>query len=361
MKIINLERSHKKTVILEAKEVILQGKLIIYPTETCYGAGVDATNPKAVNRLLQYKGGRKGKPISIAVADQKMAYQYVKTNPTAENIFNKLLPGPITIVCQGRHKVDPRIESANGTLGIRIPDYPLILEIIKNLGKPITATSANISSGKTPYSIKDILKNIPQSRTKLIDLVIDAGKLPFNPPSVVIDTTQDQPEIIRQGKIDFSKFKTISIISNSEKETRELAKNLLEQNLHLLKNSCLIFALQGELGTGKTQFTKGIGQTLGIKKTITSPTFTFVHEYPFALNEFKGKLYHLDTWRIQSPKEFLQLGITTMLKPKTVIVVEWIEKGRKILERVIANKPVKIIWLGFEHLGENQRRITFTK
>jgi len=359
MKILFLERAPEKQLIEQAVKTLEAGGLIIYPTETCYGIGADALDPKAIDKLLKYKGGRKGKPISIAVANQKMAKQYTKINPTAQNIFHNLLPGPITVVCEGKHKVDPRLESQSGTLGIRIPDYPLILKIIKTFGKPITATSANISSGKAPYSIKNILDNLPGSRKRLISLVIDAGVLPSNPPSTVIDTTQDQPKILRQGKINFSRLRTRSVISNSTRETKQLAEQMIKKQSKYLKDKCLIFALQGELGVGKTQFAKGIGKALAITKTIKSPTFIIIHEHPFKFKKIKGIFYHIDAWRLRNPNELLELGIKQMIKPGNIIAIEWIEKGKKILKKHAPKFLAKIIYLDFQHLAKNKRRIKF--
>lgn len=360
MKVLLLKRTSKKQLIKQAVKTLKAGGLIIYPTETCYGIGADALNSKAVDKLLKYKGGRKGKPVSVAIANQKMAKQYIKINPTAENIFQNLLPGPITVVCEGKHKVDPRLESQIGTLGIRIPDYPLVLNIIETFGKPITTTSANISSGKTPYSIKDILNNLPNSRKKLVSLIINAGVLPSNPPSAVIDTTQDQPKILRQGKIDFSQLQAQSIISHSTRETKQLAERMTKKQLKCLKNKCLIFALQGELGTGKTQFAKGIGKALGITQTIKSPTFTIIHEYPFRFKKTKGVFYHIDAWRLRNSNELLELGIKQMIKPGNIMAIEWIEKGKKLLREHAPKDLVKTIYLNFQHLSKNQRKIKFT-
>ena len=357
MIILKLNNTLKRKIIKQVSQVLKNNGLIVYPTETCYGLAADAANSKAVDKLIKFKGFRKGKPISVAVADFSMAKQYIRLNPTAKNIFQNLLPGPITVVCQGKHKVDPRLESQTGTLGIRIPDYPLVLAIIKAFGKPITATSANISSGKTPYLINDILEKLPQSRKKLLALIIDAGPLPHRPPSTVIDTTQDQPEILRLGKIDFSQLKARTIISRSPQETRKLAENLVKKQLKELKNQCLIFALQGELGAGKTQFAKGIGKALGIKETIKSPTFTLIHEYHLP---HKKVFYHIDAWRLQSPEELKQLGIKEIIKPGNIIAIEWIEKGKDFLKQITQKSQSKIVYLDFQHLSKKQRKIRFT-
>jgi L-threonylcarbamoyladenylate synthase len=127
----------------EAVNTLKDGGLVVYPTETVYGIGVDATNPEAVRNLTEYKNRPFGKPYSIAVTDQKMAEEYVELNSTGKNLYQEFLPGPLTVISKGKHKVAPGVESEEGTLGIRIPDYKLVFDIITKFGKPITSTSAN--------------------------------------------------------------------------------------------------------------------------------------------------------------------------------------------------------------------------
>lgn len=196
MKIVKKENLNINEIIKTLKS----GGLIVYPTETMYGIGADATNTKAIKKLSPYKKRPFGKPYSIAVSNQRMAKEYIYLNKTGKNLYKSFLPGPMTVVSWGKHKVAPGVESENGTLGIRIPNYPLVLEIVKKFGKPITATSANQSYQKRPYKISDILENISVRQKKLIDLIIDAGELPHNEPSTVVDTTLDDLTILRREK-----------------------------------------------------------------------------------------------------------------------------------------------------------------
>ncbi len=105
MKIINIQKTNKSKIIDHAVEVLKSGGILIYPTETAYGAGVDATNQKAVDRILAYKARMSGKPLSIAVCDEKMAKEYISINNTAKSIYENFLPGPITVISHGLHKV----------------------------------------------------------------------------------------------------------------------------------------------------------------------------------------------------------------------------------------------------------------
>jgi len=355
MKIIKLTKPNTSTAINQAIKTLKQGGLVIYPTETCYGAGVDATNQKAVNKLLSYKTFRQGKPISIAVTDKTMASNYITPNTSAKNLYKKFLPGPLTVISKSKSKVANSIESDTKTIGIRIPDYPLVIDIIKSLKKPITATSANASYKKRPYSVKDILDNTSKKQQNLIDLIIDAGTLPKRPSSTVVDTTLDDPLVLRAGSVLDAQLggrtlkdsrrtaasdpKIQTITTRSPQETINLAKTLILKHWSNLQKKPLVFLLIGELGAGKTQFSKGIGEFLKIKTPITSPTYTIQKEYQYTRHSIKGQFIHLDTWRMTDLKELDDLNLSNYLKPKHVIAIEWADRAlQPILKLVKANK-----------------------
>jgi len=352
MKIIRLKKGLETTIIQEAVKTLNQNGLIIYPTETCYGIGAESNSPKAVAKLLDFKGRAKGKAISVAVSDQDMAKKYVEFNNTAKNLYKNFLPGPLTVISHSLGKVDPRLETIHRTLGVRIPAYPLILKIIKIFGRPITSTSANSSGKKPPYSLSDFKKYTSLKKQKLVNLFIDAGKLPHRPPSSVVNTTLNEPKMLRLGEINLEQIKSQVWLSNSEKETQIMAQKIFFKYQHLLKKQPLIFALQGELGAGKTQFVKGLAQALGIKTNITSPTFIFLKEYSYS----KGMLYHLDTWRMQNSQDLLALGLKKMLEPGNIIAIEWLQKVKLLLEKL----KLKIVWIDLKYIALNKRQIIFS-
>lgn len=354
MEILNLKELGEKKVIQKAVAILKAGGLIIYPTETCYGIGADATNKQAIEKLLQYKGERQGKPISVAVADQEMASKYVKINSTAANLYQKFLPGPLTVVSASLGKVVPVLESDSHALGIRIPNYPLALSLIQKFGRPITATSANTSGKKPPYSLADLKKYTTAKRLALISLFLDAGQLPTKPPSTVVDTTLNEHTILRQGEITIPDLPGQNFVSDSEAETKNIAAKILSQYRNILVSKSLVFALQGELGSGKTRFVKGLAEALEIKTNVNSPTFVLIKEYSFAA----GILYHVDTWRMENGQELSSLGLEKMLQPHNVIAVEWLQKVRLILENIPQDK-VTIIWITIEALSPTRRHIKY--
>lgn len=340
-----------KNTIEEATEVLRNGGLVVYPTETLYGIGADATNPKAVRKLTEYKNRPFGKPYSIAVTDQKMAEKYVELNEAAKNLYREFLPGPLTIISKGKHKVASGVESEDGTLGIRIPDYKLVTDIVKTFGKPITATSANASHKKRPYKISDILENIGDKQKELIDLIIDAGELPRNEPSTVIDTTLDEPVTLRQGEIKFSEKN--EIISKDEESTQNLAKELWQKYESYKGKRAIVFALQGEMGAGKTIFTKGLARAMGITELVTSPTFALENEY--SIPNTKYFLHHIDAWRLEKSDELRVLGFEDLIKNKEVVAIEWAERVADVIREF--DDEAIVIWIKIEFGKKDDERL----
>lgn len=343
-----------KNAIDLAVNVLKNGGLLIYPTETVYGIGADATNPEAVKKLTQYKDRPFGKPYSIAVANQEMAEKYVELNDTAKNLYQKFLPGPLTIISKGKHAVAPGVESENGTLGVRIPNYPTVIEIVRAFGKPITSTSANASYKKRPYKVSDIFDNISSKQKGLIDLIIDAGELPKNEPSTVIDTTLDDVVTLRQGEIKLSNKN--EIVSRSEENTQNFAKELWQKYEKHKGQRSIIFALQGEMGAGKTIFTKGLARAMGITELVTSPTYSLENRY--SIQDTGYSLTHIDAWRFENSDELTALGFSDLVKNKSVIAIEWAEKVSDIIRKF--DDESIVIWIKINMgVGVNERLISW--
>jgi L-threonylcarbamoyladenylate synthase len=345
-----------KEVVQKAIKVLSKGGMIIYPTETCYGIGVDATNQKALKKLLNYKKFRGSKPISVAVANKKMASKYVEINEMGENIYKNYLPGPITVVSMSKGILQPPVVSQQGTVGVRMPDYPLMLDLIKEYGKPITATSANMSYRSAPYSIDKLLKQLPEKSEKLIDLIIDAGELPKNPPSTVLDTTLNTLSVLREGKLKFEEaiIKNKQLTSkktNTPEETTQMGYEFSKKYLN--PNKPVVVALSGELGAGKTQFTKGIGKQLGVKEIVTSPTYTIINEYRYNGNI----LAHMDTWRLKDD-ELERSGLIEHLEAHNIVVIEWADKFYQEIHALCDNMNIQIYNIKFNYISLEKREIT---
>lgn len=191
----NSELTKKVTLILRS------GGVVVLPTDTAYALCVDALNKSALNKLLKLKRERAGKPIHVICDSTSLAKKLVYFNKEAEILAEKFLPGPLTLILPQKIKTEKELTGKLKTLGIRIPDQKLVLEVVKNLKKPITATSANPSGGKTPYSVKDILAQYSQKELNLIDLIVDARKLPITLPSTLVNLSTSPYKILREGPI----------------------------------------------------------------------------------------------------------------------------------------------------------------
>jgi L-threonylcarbamoyladenylate synthase len=338
-----------------AVKIINQGGLVVFPSDTVYILAVDPTNQKAVEKLLAFKDRWTGKAISIAVLDKNMAMDYVDLSTSAENIYQTLLPGPFTIVSDGKHKTAMGIESENGTLGIRIPDNKYIRELVGRLGKPVTATSANLS-GRTPnYSIQSFLRPLSKKKLIMIDLIVDAGKLPKNKPSTVIDTTKAEIEILRRGDLIAGTGETL--ISNSVKETEKIAEFVLKKILDKQIEKPIVFGLSGELGCGKTVFSRKIGNVIGVEEKITSPTFFIYNEYKLKGEVYK-KFLHFDLYRLTGKEEFKEIDFLGQFQDGVIACVEWPENmGKENFLKL--KKIVNYVPVHFKYLEENTREISF--
>ena len=347
MKIVEIRENNYQKIIEETVKVLKNGGLVVFPSDTVYILAVDPTNKMAVKKLLLFKNRWTGKAISVAVLDKKMALEYVKINENGESIYTNLLPGPFTIVSKGKAKVAKGIEAENGTLGIRIPDNKYIHDLVKLLNKPVTATSANLS-GRTPnYSIASFLRPLSIKKKEMIDLIVDAGKLPRNKPSTVIDATSAELKILRRGDLITGSNQTF--ISKSEKETGKIAEFLLKKYL----DEPIIFALTGDLGCGKTVFSRKIGHLLGIKEKITSPTFVIYNEYKTKNNKF----LHFDLYRISADYELEEIKFFELFK-NNVVCIEWPENmGEKNFEKL--KKENKVVTIQFKYIDETTREIKY--
>jgi tRNA threonylcarbamoyladenosine biosynthesis protein TsaE len=180
--------------------------------------------------------------------------------------------------------------------------------------------------------------------------------LPPNLPSTVINLSGNQLEVLRPGE--FNPQFVSQIITNNEQETQKTAADFLRSVLKLAFHQPLVFILQGDLGSGKTVFTKGLGNYLQTE-TIISPTYVIFYEYQTNNQPIK-KLYHFDLYRIENQTDLDNLQIEQYQKPGNLLVFEWGEKiGPK--SNLFKNKKTALYLLNFRALGEQEREIKIYK
>ncbi|MGD9972179.1 MAG: L-threonylcarbamoyladenylate synthase [Desulfatirhabdiaceae bacterium] len=191
----------QQRLINQVVAILLEGGVIAYPTDTFYGIGCDIMNKRAIQKIYQIKQRDSGKPFSFICSDLKHISDYAKVSNYAYKTMRRLLPGPYTFILEGSKLVPKMMLTRRKTAGIRVPDHPICIELVKQLGNPIISTSATTPDGEIfhdPSLLHDYFGN-------RLDLVIDGGLVP-GLPSSVISLIQDIPEIIREGQGDLSGF-----------------------------------------------------------------------------------------------------------------------------------------------------------
>jgi tRNA threonylcarbamoyl adenosine modification protein (Sua5/YciO/YrdC/YwlC family) len=182
-------------------DVLKSGGVIIFPTDTYYGLGCDLFNKGGIEQLFAIKHESDTKLFSFICADLKDVSTYAKVSDYAYKSMKKLLPGPYTFILPAAKIVPKKLWDKRKTVGIRVPDHPVTLELVKLLGNPIVSTSVSSRKGEPLFDQFEI-KNIFNSQ---VDLMLASDKLSHKPSSVV-DLSGEEPEVIREGVGDVSIF-----------------------------------------------------------------------------------------------------------------------------------------------------------
>ena len=171
-----------------AAELIRDGRLVVFPTETVYGIGVNYFNEKALKRLYEIKERPLNKPFTLHIADTGMLKEmHCEVTDFANELINKFWPGPLTLI----------LKSGKDKLGFRMPDNAVAKLLIMKSGVPIAAPSANVSGEMPPTNVKSISDRIRRS----IDLILDGGKTEFGKESTIVDITVSPYKVVRKGAI----------------------------------------------------------------------------------------------------------------------------------------------------------------
>lgn len=187
--------------INKAINILKEGGVIIYPTDTVYGIGCDIFNKDALDRVKQIKSNPDIKLLSFICHDLKDISKYAKVSDYAYKTMKKLLPGPYTFILPAAKNVPKKLWSKRKTVGIRIPDHPVALKIVEGLGNPIVSTSTTTRKGELLFDPMEI-KSVFDFQ---VDLMLASGNLSGN-PSTVIDLSDEEPVIVREGAGDTSVF-----------------------------------------------------------------------------------------------------------------------------------------------------------
>jgi L-threonylcarbamoyladenylate synthase len=184
------------SVIEDAAELIRQGGLVVYPTESAYALGCNALDEDAVKRVFEAKRRRPGAPLPIIVSDVEMWEKCAFLDDRVKKLIKEFLPGPLTIALR-KKPIVPNVLNPKA-IAARISSHPVACALVGRAGVPITATSANVSGKPHHYTARQVMKDLAGR----VDLVLDAGRLPRRRLSTIVDFTLGRiPRITRAGAI----------------------------------------------------------------------------------------------------------------------------------------------------------------
>lgn len=182
----------------QAANIISQGGVIAFRTDTFYGLGADPLNAAAVKRIRKLKGREGDKPILLLISDEQQILQFIsKQSSLFDDLAKRFWPGPLTIVAPARDELPEELTAGSKTIGLRLPADKDVRALVRSCGGALTATSANLSGEPDARSASEVATYFPTG----IDLIIDGGEVSATRPSTVLDLSGPQPQIIREGAI----------------------------------------------------------------------------------------------------------------------------------------------------------------
>lgn len=199
METISLNEINLSAAIAKAVVVLQVGDIVIGPTDTVYGIFGNATNEEAIKKIFALKQRSQKKALPIFIKDIGMARQYAYISDAKVKFLEKIWPGAVTVIFHHKGKLPKILTPEKNTIGLRIPDHSLLIELLARLDFPLIQTSANISGKPPAKNLKEIEEYFDLQELKP-DLVIDAGEI-FSASSAVIDFTRNEPIIVRSGVI----------------------------------------------------------------------------------------------------------------------------------------------------------------
>ncbi len=196
------------TQLLEAAEIIKNGGLVVFPTETVYGLGADALNPEAAKKIYAAKGRPSDNPLIIHVSEPCEAEKYTFTSDIYYKLAERFMPGPLTVVMMARASVPAETRGGLTTVAVRCPENQIARRLISLAGVPIAAPSANLSGTPSPTTASHVLDDM-RGR---VDMIIDGGSSDFGLESTIVKIEDDETlTLLRPGKITIEDLKALSV------------------------------------------------------------------------------------------------------------------------------------------------------
>lgn len=203
--------------LLSAGEIIKNGGLVVFPTETVYGLGADGLNEEAVKKIFKAKGRPSDNPLILHVSNIQMAEKIGEISPVARKLMEKFWPGPLTVIVKKKDIVPNSVTAGLDTVAIRMPKHPIAKELIMHANTPVAAPSANLSGKPSPTAFCHAFEDM----NGRVDAIIDGGESDIGIESTVIDTTSVPPMILRPGGITEEMIKEVISDIMTEEHKKE--------------------------------------------------------------------------------------------------------------------------------------------
>ena len=202
MEVVELNEKTLHGILFLAVKAIKEGKTVVYPTDTIYGIGGDALNPSVARKIFRIKRRPEGRAMIVLVRDVAMARKYAYIDLWVESVLARLWPGPVSVILHRKDAMPEEVSEGKDTLALRMPGTPFLEELLKQVDRPLIATSANLSGvAEDGATLSPFLLSMRESVVKP-DLVIDAGRLPESEPSTLLDlTNKKEPKVLRRGAL----------------------------------------------------------------------------------------------------------------------------------------------------------------
>ena len=213
-RIYNFKENINEEELKNIANILKEGGIVVFPTETVYGIGADATNDKAVEKIFKAKGRPQDNPLIVHISDYEML-KYVATNINniEKKLMDKFWPGPLTIILKSNNKVADSVTAGLDTVGVRMPSNDIALKIIEASNRPIAAPSANVSGRPSGTKIEDIYSELKDR----IDLFVDGGPTDIGIESTVVKVENNTAIILRPGKISLEDIQELGINAKLDK------------------------------------------------------------------------------------------------------------------------------------------------
>jgi L-threonylcarbamoyladenylate synthase len=191
--------------IQDAAKVVTNGGVIAFRTDTFYGLGANPFNRDAVQRIKQLKGREDAKPVLIVISDREHVDRFVsESSQTFDLLAKTFWPGPLTLICRANAEVPEEITAGTETIGVRLPGDDKVRLLVQACGGALTATSANPSHQEPAKSAQEVFTYFGDA----IDLIVDGGAAGTDHPSTVVNVCGDEPRLVREGVIPWSKIQS---------------------------------------------------------------------------------------------------------------------------------------------------------